>query len=257
MDLRIKGKTALITGGSRGIGFGAARLFAEAGCNLHLVGRNAASLATAREAIIGEYAVDVQCHAVDISVGAEATALAQRLSSVDILINNAGSIPRGSIAAMDTAAILKAWELKLFGFINMTREIYAAMCERRRGVIVNVIGASGERPEAGYIAGSIANAGLMAMTRALGAESPKFGVRVLAVNPGATETERQTVRWEARGSKELGDPQRWRELTKGLPFDRLATVDEVASTIVFLASDRPGYITGTIVTVDGGKASRR
>lgn len=257
MDLRIKGKSALITGGSRGIGLGVAQLLAEEGCNLHLVARNAANLEAARAAIIASHPVDVQCHAVDIVDPAKAAEIAQRLAGVDILINNAGSTPRGSITAMDDAAIRKAWELKLFGFINVTREIYRAMCERRGGVIVNVIGASGERPVAGYIAGSIANAGLMAMTRALGAESPEFGVRVVAVNPGATETSRQTVRWEERGRKELGDPQRWRELTKGLPFDRLASVDEVASTIVFLASGRPGYISGTVVTVDGGKAARR
>jgi 3-oxoacyl-[acyl-carrier protein] reductase len=257
MDLGLKGKTALVTGGSRGIGYGVAKMLAGEGCNLHLVSRKADSLEVARKHILDELKVEVMCHAADLGVSEQATELARRLDGVDILINNAGSIPQGSITTMDNRAIMQSWELKLFGFLNMAREAYRSMCERHRGVIVNVIGAAGERPAARNIAGSIANAGLMAMTRALGAESPNYGVRVVAVNPGATETDRQTVRWEERGRKELGDPTRWRELTTELPFGRLATVEEVASTVVFLASACASYISGVIVTVDGGKSARR
>jgi 3-oxoacyl-[acyl-carrier protein] reductase len=256
MDLRIKGKTALITGGSRGIGLGVAKLLAEEGCNLHLVSRKAENLDKARKDILAAHKVEVNCHAVDLSVSAEATRLARELKAVDILINNAGSIPQGALAKMDDAALQASWALKLFGFLNVAREIYTAMCERHSGVIINVIGASGERPRADYIAGSMANAALISMSRALGAESPAYGVRVVGLNPAATETERQRVRWEARAQKELGDVKRWHELTKGYPFGRLATVDEIASTIVFLASARASYISGTIVTVDGGRSYR-
>lgn len=256
MDLRIKGKTALITGGSRGIGLGVAKLLAEEGCQLHLAARKPENLEAARKAILAEHKVEVSCHAVDLSVSADATRLAHELKGVDILINNAGSIPQGSLAKMDDAALQASWSLKLFGFLNVAREIYTAMCERRSGVIINVIGASGERPRADYIAGSMANAALISMSRALGAESPAYGVRVVGLNPAATETERQKVRWEERAQKELGDINRWHELTKGYPFGRLATVDEIASTIVFLASGRASYISGTIVTVDGGRSYR-
>lgn len=256
MDLRIRGKTALVTGGSRGIGLGVARLLAEEGCNLHLVARKAEDLERARKDILAAHPVEVTCHAADLSDAAAATAIARQLAGVDILINNAGSIPQGSLAKMDEAALQASWSLKLFGFLNVAREIYPAMCGRRSGVIVNVIGASGQRPRADYISGSMANAALVAMSRALGAESPQFGVRVVGLNPAATETERQTVRWEARAQKELGDGGRWRELTRGYPFGRLATVDEIASAIVFLASDRASYISGTILTVDGGRSFR-
>src|SRR3546814_7125487 len=103
---------------------------------------------------------------------------------IDILINNAGAIPVGTLDAMDDATWRAAWELKLFGYIDLTRAIYPAMCRRGHGVIVNVVGYAGERPSSGYIAGSIANAGLMAMTRGLGGVSLDHGVRVVAVNPG-------------------------------------------------------------------------
>lgn len=256
MDLRIKGKTALITGGSRGIGLGVARLLAEEGCKLHLISRKPENLEAARQAIQAEHRVEVTCHAADLADPATAAALARRLQGVDILVNNAGSIPQGSLAKMDQAALEASWSLKLFGFLNMAREVYTAMCERRSGVIINVIGASGDRPRADYISGSMANAALIAMSRALGAEGPDYGVRVVGLNPAATATERQQVRWEAKAQKELGDGKRWPELTAGYPFGRLATVDEIASAIVFLASGRASYISGTVLTVDGGRSYR-
>jgi NAD(P)-dependent dehydrogenase (short-subunit alcohol dehydrogenase family) len=252
MELDLEGRTALITGGSRGIGYGVAQVLAAEGCHLHLASRSAADLETARERLAGAHPVKVQCHALDLSVAENAVKLARDCGDIDILVNNAGAIPHGSITAVDDKTWRAAWDLKVFGFINLTRQIYARMCERRRGVIINVIGTAGERPTAAYIAGSMANAGLMAMSRALGAESPKYGVRVLGVSPGATETDRQVVRWRARAEKELGSAERWRELTTGFPFGRLGTVNEVASVIAFLASDRGGYVSGTVVTVDGG-----
>ena len=119
-------------------------------------------------------------------------------------------------------------------------------------MILNIIGVAGARPTANYIAGSMGNAALMAMTHALGADSPQSGVRVVAINPGAIETDRQVVRWRARAEKELGSADRWRELTTGFPFGRLGTVDEVANMAVFLCSDLSSYTTGTVITIDGG-----
>jgi len=257
MDLNLKGRTALVTGGSRGIGFGVAQVLAAEGCNVHIASRSAADLEAARKTITAAHRVEVTAHALDLSSLENAAALVKACGPVDILINNAGAIPQGSVTSLDDATWRKAWDLKVFGFINLTREIYREMCAKKRGVIVNVVGIAGERPSANYIAGSMANAGLMAMSRALGAESVDYGVRVVALNPGAIETDRQVVRWKARAQKELGDEKRWRELTTGFPFGRLGTVDEVASMIVFLCSDRSGYTSGTVITVDGGAASRK
>ncbi len=257
MELHLKGRSALVTGGSRGIGYGVAEGLAAEGCNLHLASRSADSLEAARKKIVAAYGVKVDVYPLDLSSHENAVKLVKACGSVDILINNAGAIPQGSLTGIDDKLLREAWDLKLFGFINVAREIYGEMCARKSGVIINVAGTAGERPVAGYIAGSMANAALMAMSRALGAESVDFGVRVIAVNPGATETDRQVVRWKARATKELGDENRWRELTTGFPLGRLATLDEVASTIVFLCSPRSGYTSGCVVTVDGGASWRK
>jgi 3-oxoacyl-[acyl-carrier protein] reductase len=257
MDLGLKGRTALITGGSRGIGFGVARILAAEGCHLHLASRSAADLEHAKRRIIDVHAVDVTCHALDLASSENVSKLAAACDDVDILINNAGSIPQGTVTSLDEDTWRQAWDLKVFGFINLIRELYAKMCKRRSGVIVNVIGTAGERPTAAYIAGTMGNASLMAMTRALGADSPHYGVRVVGVNPGGTETDRQVARLRARAEQELGSADRWRELTANSPFGRLGTVDEVANMIVFLCSDLSSYTTGTVVTVDGGASWRK
>jgi 3-oxoacyl-[acyl-carrier protein] reductase len=257
MDLGLKGRTALITGGSRGIGLGIARTLASEGCNVHLASRSAKDLEAARRRITEVHDVEVTCHAMDLSSSENTAKLAQASLHVDILVNNAGAIPHGGITAVDDKTWREAWDLKVFGFINLIREIYPAMCERRHGVIVNVIGGAGERVDANYMAGTMGNASLIAMTRALGSESPASGVRVVGVNPGGTETDRAIARWQARAEKDLGSKDRWRELTKGNPFGRLATVDEVANMVVFLCSDLSSYTTGTVISVDGGASWRK
>ncbi len=257
MDLGLKGKYALITGGSRGIGLGAARLLAREGCNLHLAARSAADLDAAKAQITAEHHVNVHCHALDLSVTSNAVTLARDCHDVDFLVNNAGSIPQGALDTLDDETWKKSWDLKVFGFIDITREIYARMRERRNGVIVNVIGAAGERPVASYIAGSMGNAALMAFTRALGAESPAFGVRVVGINPGGTATDRAVKRLRERATKELGNAERWPELLSKSPFGRMATVEEIGALVAFLCSPLSGYTTGTIITVDGGASSRR
>ena len=257
MDLKLSGRTALITGGSRGIGLGVAQGLAAEGCHLHLTARNATDLDAARGKILAAHKVNVTCHALDLGVSENARKLAQACRDVDILVNNAGAIPQGTLTGLDEKTWRASWDLKVFGYINVTRDIYAAMCERKRGVIVNIIGGAGERPTAGYVAGSMANAGLMAFSRALGAESPNHGVRVVGLNPSATATDRGVTRWRNQAQKDLGDAERWRELTKGFPFGRPAEVKEVADVVVFLCSDRASYVSGTVISVDGGAAARK
>jgi NAD(P)-dependent dehydrogenase (short-subunit alcohol dehydrogenase family) len=256
MDLNLTGKTALITGGSKGIGFAVAQHLAGEGCHLHLAARDPAALATAREALTARHKVSVTVHALDLAKPAGIDALAETCKTIDILVNNAGAIPAASLDKTDDASWRQSWDLKVFGYINLTRLALAAMTARGNGVIVNVIGTGGERPSPGIIAGSTANAALMAFTRALGSTSIDHGVRIVAVNPGSVATERLIRQQRAHAERQLGDPERWRELVKQLPLGRAIEPDEVADLVAFLASERASYISGVIYTIDGGRSAR-
>lgn len=256
MDLNLRGRTALVTGASKGIGLAIARGLAGEGCNLHLASRSAADLEAARARILADAQVEVRCHALDLSDTASVEELARRCGDVDILVNNAGAIPAGRLLGVDAAKWRKAWDLKVFGYIDLSRAIYAGMRQRRSGVIINVIGLAGERMKADYIAGSTGNAALMAFTRALGGESVDSGVRVVGVNPGQIETERLRSALEQRAAKMLGDAGRWMEFVKNPPLGRLGRPEEIADVVAFLASDRASFISGTIVTVDAGRSAR-
>ena len=256
MDLNLAGRTALITGGSRGIGFGVAKRFASEGVNLHLVARSAEQLAKAAEELRQNSAVDVGTHALDLSQPAKRQDLITRCTDIDILVNNAGGIPSGTIDEMDDKTWREAWELKLFGFIDLTRAYFARMKEKHSGVIINIIGAAGERPDYTYIAGSTANAALIALTRALGGVSPDFNIRVLGINPGAVATERTIEQSKRRALRRHGDASRWQERYKLMPFGHPQTPDQIGALVTFLASDLAGYVTGTIITADGGVVAR-
>ncbi len=256
MDMRLRGRSALITGGSKGIGFCIGSMLADEGCNLHLVARSAGELERARASIRERAEVQVQVHPVDLSQRGCAAELARRCGDVDILVNNAGSTPRGTLEEIDDQRLRDAFDLKVFGYIDMCRHFFPRMKARRSGVIINVLGNGGERVDAGYIAGAACNASLMAFTRALGGNSAEVGVRVVGVNPGPVATDRLVGLMRKEAGARLGDPERWTELTSGFPFGRAATVEEIAATVVLLASDRSSYTTGTIVTIDGGMVNR-
>ncbi|HEX5455035.1 MAG TPA: short-chain dehydrogenase/reductase, partial [Stellaceae bacterium] len=190
MELGLRGRKALITGGSKGIGRACADALAEEGADIVLVSRTEADLAKARDEIASRHNVAVRYHALDLSDGRSVDRLAADCPDIDILVNNAGAIPGGDIAEIDEARWRQAWDLKVFGYINMTRRFYALMAARKAGVIVNILGAAGENPDFNYIAGSSGNASLMAFTRAMGGTAPRDGLRVVGINPGPVMTER-------------------------------------------------------------------
>ncbi len=255
MQLNLQGKTAIITGASKGIGRAIAQTLAEEGCHLHLAARTEADLAAVRDAIRAKHQVSVTIHPMDLSDSKNVRALIAACADADILVNNAGAIPGGTIDAVDEERWRKAWDLKVFGYINMCREMYAVMKARGHGVIINVIGTGGERPLATYIAGAAGNAGLMAFSRAMGAVSANDGIRVVAVNPGAIETERLLALAQSMAGG-ANPAEAMQKLTANLPFKRAGKPEEVADLVVFLASERASYISGTVVTIDAGAAAR-
>lgn len=256
MDLGLAGRHALITGASRGIGEAIARRLAEEGCRLTLAARSADRLAALREEIGAAHGVQVRGIAMDLAGDGAPARLAKEAGPADILINNAGAIPPGRLHEIGEAEWRAVWELKLFGYIDLIREVYPAMAASGGGAIVNICGASGERPKANYICGATANAALMAFTEALGGDSMNDGIRVVALNPGPTETEHLVRLTRNAAAEKLGDAERWRELWSPLPDGRAATVDEIADTAAFLVSPRSSYTSGTAVTVDGGYCNR-
>lgn len=257
MDLRLTGKTALVTGASQGIGEGVARTLAAEGVNIHITARSADRLEQLRKEILAEYSVGVHSHPLDITeAGAEAR-LVEAVGDIDILVNNAGAIPSGTMFDVDEENWRAGWNLKVFGYINLCRLVYPRLKARGGGVIVNNIGNGGEVFDPRYIAGVTGNAGLMAFTKALGGASLDDNIRVVGVNPGPVDTDRIYKMLKKRAHSIYGDESRYMELAANYPLGRPAHREEVVDTIVFLASERSGYTTGTIVTIDGGVSSRR
>jgi 3-oxoacyl-[acyl-carrier protein] reductase len=259
MELDLNNKRILITGGARGIGFAAAEAFAQEGCALRLVSRDPRSLEQALSRLRAAGYADVQGTCLDLRAPGAIDEVARLYAGeVDVLVNNAGDIPQGTLMDIGPEQWRSAWDLKVYGYIDLARAVYARMRERGSGVIVNVIGlAGGVVTMPGYIAGTSGNAALDAFTRALGATSPADGIRVVGVHPGMVATDRQIVRWRKRAAEELGDAERWAQLTTHLPFGRLAHPAEVARVIVFLASGAASYMSGTCVVVDGGLGQQR
>ena len=242
MDLHLKGKRVLVTGASKGIGRACVEMLESEGCTVLGASRSIAPGPKSRPA--------------DLSLRGAAEDVAAWAGDLDILVNNAGAIPGGDVLKVDEDTWRKAWDLKVFGYINLSRAVYAAMKKKARGVIVNIIGSAGEKMNAAYIAGSTANAGLMAFTRALGGASHADGIRVVGINPGPVATDRLLSLYRQMAESKLGDAARYEELFKDMSFGRPGKPAEIAAAVAFLASDRSAYTSGCILTIDGGLASR-
>ena len=254
VELNLAGKTALITGASQGIGHAIAKVLAAEGCHLHLAARNGAAMEELKKEL-AQYPVNVIVHQADLGTTEAMVALDKACGDYDILMNNAGDIPAGSIEDVTDEAIRQGFDLKVFGYITLARE-FLRRRKGRGGVIINVIGNSGENWDAAYFAGSTGNAALMSFTKAIGGRSMDEGIRVVGVNPGPVDTPRMFKIMKRKAIDMLGDESRWEELYAKYPGKRPATAEEVADLCAFLASPKAGYISGTVITIDGGIAAR-
>lgn len=243
MDLNLTGKVAIVTGASKGIGAATARRLAREGCDTVLVARSAPELEKVAQEITTQTGRRALPFPADLSCSDDVRRLVQHWSMADILVNNAGAIPGGRLGEVDEASWRAAWDLKVFGYINLTREFFSAMQLRGGGVIVNVIGAAAQIRDPSYICGVTGNAALTALTLSLGSDSHRFGVRVVGVSPGPVATERLLKLLNVQSSA-------------ARPFGRAAQPDEIASAIAFLASPVSAYTSGTVLMIDGGLSAR-
>ena len=253
MDLKPKGQRVVITGGSKGIGLAVALSFAKEGATPILVSRTLASMQNAAQEIKAQSGVDCELIVADMGARGSAKALIEQCAEIDILVNNAGAIPGGSVLDIDEDRWREAWELKVFGYINLVREVLPQMQARKKGVIANIIGMAGAAPRNAYLCGSTANAALIAFTQAVGGASVAHGVRVFGVNPSPTRSERMQTMLQAQAQTKFQDPSRWMELTQSMPFGRMAEPQELADLTTFCCSPLAGYLSGSVINVDGGQ----
>jgi NAD(P)-dependent dehydrogenase (short-subunit alcohol dehydrogenase family) len=243
----------VITGGSKGIGLAVALSFAKEGATPILVSRTLASMQNAAQEIKAQSGVDCELIVADMGARGSAKALIEQCAEIDILVNNAGAIPGGSVLDIDEDRWREAWELKVFGYINLVREVLPQMQARKKGVIANIIGMAGAAPRNAYLCGSTANAALIAFTQAVGGASVAHGVRVFGVNPSPTRSERMQTMLQAQAQTKFQDPSRWMELTQSMPFGRMAEPQELADLTTFCCSPLAGYLSGSVINVDGGQ----
>ena len=258
MDLGLHGKHILITGGTRGIGLACARLYLQEGARVTLCGRAEASRDAALAALQGGDRVAV--HLADLTDAAAASRLVEQVEaqqgSVDVLVNCAGAAMRRPFTELDAAAWRGAMDAKFHAYIHVIDPMIKRMAARGAGVIVNVIGMGGKFPRPVHLAGGSANAALMLATAGLALAYAPQGVRVNAVNPSLTVTERLTegLAAEAR-QRGISEEEALRQASAALPLRRLATADEIADAVVYLSSSRASYISGAILNVDGASSA--
>jgi NAD(P)-dependent dehydrogenase (short-subunit alcohol dehydrogenase family) len=254
MNLELRNRNVLITGGSKGIGLACARAFAAEGANVAIASRSEGNLAAAVAALPG-----IRPFAVDLTDAEAAHEMVERverdLGPLDVLVNSAGAAARTAPADLTPAAWRAAMDAKYFTYINASDPAIKRMAARHSGVIVNIIGSGGKSATPTHLPGGAANAALMLATVGLANAYAAEGVRILAINPGLTNTARvaQGMKVDAALHGITEDEALRRSLSR-IPLGRLAEPEEVADVAVFAASARASYLTGIVITMDGASS---
>jgi NAD(P)-dependent dehydrogenase (short-subunit alcohol dehydrogenase family) len=248
-----------VTGGSAGIGLATARALYNEGVQVAIAARNPERLEQAVKNIraVPSSTGDVVAIAADISQAESvdkvvATAI-ERLGQVDILINNAGSARAGSFLDLTDDAFLDAWNLKLLGYIRLVRAIVPDMIQRRDGRIINIIGGAGRTPRPNFLPGGTTNAALLNFTRGISQELARHNIRINAISPGLTATDRaEQLALQNAQSLGISVEEYKANALRSIPLGRIVPPEEIANLVLFLVSDLAASITGAEVLVDGG-----
>ena len=251
MDMELAGKVVLVTGGTRGIGFACARAFVEEGARVAVVSRSQANVDRACAALDGIFGITADL--VDDREALRAIDHVERdVGPIDILVNSAGAARRTPPSELTPAIYRAAMDAKFFSYVNVIDPVVKRMATRKAGVIVNVIGNGGKVASPIHIPGGAANSALMLLTAGLANAYAGLGLRVVAVNPGPTETERLAEGLNADAKlNSISEAEARERITARIPLGRMADPTEIANAVLFLASGKAGYITGVSVSMDG------
>ena len=255
IEMRMNGRSAFITGGSKGLGLAMATNFVKAGANVAIVARGQASLDAAREVIANAGTAKVVAIAADISTGADCTrvfsAAQAALGQIDVLVNNAGISTSGPFESITDEMWQADLDLKLFAAVRLARLALPGMKARRWGRIINVLNIGAKAPKAGSAPTTVSRAAGLALTKVLANEGAAHNVLVNALHVGIIESDQWVRRHKALNDGRSFDAY-LAEMGAKVPLGRLGTAEEFANIATFLASEAGSYITGTSINVDGG-----
>ena len=257
MEIRLDGRTAVVTGGSKGLGFAIAKRFAASGAEVAILARRADVVKAAADEISQESGRRVLGFSCDVSKADEVEQAYDRVigdfGKVDILVNNAGTSRTGSFEQITDEIWQEDLDLKLFAAIRMTRLVWPQMTQRRWGRIINVLNIGAKAPRAGGAPTVVSRAAGMALTKVLAAEGAPHNVLVNALLVGVIMSD-QWVRRHQAGAADVPFEEFIRDMGKDVPLGRIGTPEEFANIACFLASDAASYIAGTAINVDGGRS---
>jgi 3-oxoacyl-[acyl-carrier protein] reductase len=255
MDIRLDGRSAIVTGGSKGIGLAIAGAFAASGADVAILARGRQSLAAAEAALAAAAPGRIVAIACDVAQAADLRsayeAATAAFGKVDIIVNNAGKSETGKFESITDETWQADLDLKLFAAIRLSRLALPQMKERRWGRIINVLNTGAKTPRANSAPTTVSRAAGMALTKVLAGEGAPHNVLVNALLVGLVVTDQIVRRHRAEGTN-VSLHDYIANAGAALPLGRMGRAEEFANVACFLASDAGSYVTGTAINVDGG-----